>query len=113
MAFKTQMKELPVRDPVSKKRLMEVTFSKGKFTRNQIKNEIQKISDRLKKDNQKGMISSTLFFGKDSPLRWGGAQFQKFGKPVKIFNIIDYPDLDQSVKDPEYFQSFKVYIRNM
>jgi hypothetical protein len=42
----------------------------GKFTKNNIRNIVQEISNELKKKNFKGEIATNIYYGKDQPIKW-------------------------------------------
>ena len=92
------------RIPVNYKNMTTVEQKyKGKFTRKQIKEYAQKLSDDLKKKNIKGEMSVALKF---DVVGWRAGYFTDFGDKVRLY---DSTDSNYEIEDPKYFHEFTIY----
>lgn len=102
--------KVPIKNKANQKLVM-IQFTDGKFTKKQIKKEVENLSKKFKNKNEKGEIMTSLYFGEDSPIKWGGGKWSSFGKSIHLFNIVDY-DGEENFIEPKYFSAFNVFIRN-
>jgi hypothetical protein len=102
---------LPLVDGESKHKLRMIEYKDGKFTKNDIKKQIQELSNQMKKQNKEGYIKSNLRFGSNYPRNWYGSRWTDLGKKVDMFNLAEY-DEDLDIKEPKYFKSYRIFIRD-
>lgn len=78
-------------------------FFEGNYTKRQIKEHVQKLSDSAK---TKGHTGEMLVSLKYADVGWRSGYFSKFGEPVILY---DHTDSDEHIEEPTHYQQFAVY----
>jgi len=86
-------------------KVVEMSY-KGKFTRTEIRDHVQQLSNKLKDKGFDGRIETALQF----PIGWRSGYFTDVGDNISLYH---YSDSDIVMDDPDTFEEFRVYtVRN-
>lgn len=89
--------------------IMQYSAKTGNYTRQEIRNMAQKISDDAKTNGFNGEIQVSIFYPE---LGWRARPFTKVGDEVKIYSYDDYLDnMDYVRNDPNTYQKFAIYVK--
>jgi hypothetical protein len=106
---KKQIIKIPIKDGKTKKPLIMMKYM-GKFTRKDIRNTVQALSNELKKKNFEGAIATNIYYGKDEPIKWGFSPH--WTDPGSKINLFDYRDYESNYDEPGSYSEFRVFVRN-
>ena len=81
-----------------------ITFKKGKYTREQIRNIVEDYNNTAYEKGFKGYLMTSLKY----PDKYRGGKPTKIGEPVNLFSFAEYEGNER--KEPDYFKQFYVYI---
>ena len=83
---------------------------KGKFSRKNIKNIVQGVSNELKKKKFEGEMATNIYYGKNQIEKWGfSPHWTEPGEKISLFSYVEY---DNNYEDPEYYSEFRIFVRN-
>jgi hypothetical protein len=78
------------------------TYYQGKYTRDEIRNFTQKFSNKMKERGLNGFIGVPLYTDDG----WRGGHLTEFGDDIRLYTIIDSPDMEGS--DQKYYYNFAI-----